>query len=1225
MKKTITIFAAVLLAVMGFFVHAQDNLLAGWNANLRTGTGTEANKWGWASSYNSAIWVVANSTTSNALPLVDVTHKKASDNTDYKTRLMRYRWDANYWGTTATLGTNDGTSTTVKGIALTAGESYTFSGLYEWWSNGLQPTYSFSFSDSPEDGKIIASTTVSCPSATQKTLHSFSYNFKCSETGVYYLQIKQTNGTIPTNGTLIGLADLSLKKDDVPIPDAAPVAVSTGYKMPVYATLSKKPNTGSSVNALNDGSLKTCYKSAVQLPDTIDFYFINVARLDSMIYMPPTSDTPGGEFGATEIYYSTENEPDNFIRLMDYDFGMTTTPKSIALNGSNGIIDPSIVRVIINSARNNYAACAEMKFKSSLNAVVPIVNGNNDLCELVYAGQVLRDTKQAIQRATATSEQSGFEIEKTFDDNSSTYYNTQYNSEPFPVTIDYYLVDGVDRVDYLLYTPRPSGDLVGAFQETEIWYTTTDAPNNFVKLCDYNFNTPTEIHKCVFPHAINNPAVIRIVVKTAYSGRGVAFAEMEFFKKNQVNIDLQPNIFKDDILSWIKPEVTQTDIDNMSAGFLKDMAQCMFNNTYDKRYRLQEYEPYPNVVTTANNLRIGTYSQFENPTGIYFTQGTTAVLFVDNTQGQSISLKTRDYASGTTRSYPLSTGVNFIPLLSNGLGYISYYTDNYAALQPVKIHIATGKINRYYDVTKNTAVEWRKILTTAVTEMIDLKGRNVGLLYPVSELRKYSALDAKPLMVLYDSIVKTQWIQMGLVRYNRVPKNHMFAEADTKTPFSWYAGSLGAHFGSSTHISCDQAAILDYPWGVAHEFGHVNQIRPGLKWGGTTEVTNNIYSAWMTYLLNPRNSYLEARSVGDGYYNSVESGTGSAAGNTMYGGRFNSFLNNALMKKQVWMYQYGTDCGNGTTWETTGTPADHFVKLVPLWQLELYYQVVSSNPAHKDWFKDLAERVRNTNYTGMNDGRQEVEFMKNVCDIVGEDLSDFFRKVGMLRTLNREMRDYGTYQITITAADSTEVANFAARFPRPATDYIYYLSKNSVNAYRDRLPVEGGNVGDGCTYTKVSDALNGYQNYVTVDNSVWRNVAVFKTYQNNDPVRLSMVGGGYLDNERTRVYYPTGATSIYAVAWDGTETLVYGTALGLANNHQSLSFTVMPNPVKSTLQVSGFNGTAIFSLTDLAGKQVLKGTIKENETIAVDQLHTGVYMITLTTKEGSGSQKVIKK
>ena len=34
-------------------------------------------------------------------------------------------------------------------------------------------------------------------------------------------------------------------------------------------------------------------------------------------------------------------------------------------------------------------------------------------------------------------------------------------------------------------------------------------------------------------------------------------------------------------------------------------------------------------------------------------------------------------------------------------------------------------------------------------------------------------------------------------------------------------------------------------WGPAHEVGHCNQTRPGLKWSGLTEVSNNIMSLFI--------------------------------------------------------------------------------------------------------------------------------------------------------------------------------------------------------------------------------------------------------------------------------------------------------------------------------------------------------------------------------------------
>ena len=49
--------------------------------------------------------------------------------------------------------------------------------------------------------------------------------------------------------------------------------------------------------------------------------------------------------------------------------------------------------------------------------------------------------------------------------------------------------------------------------------------------------------------------------------------------------------------------------------------------------------------------------------------------------------------------------------------------------------------------------------------------------------------------------------------------------------------------------------IRNSNWVIGHEFGHVNQVRPGLKWHGTTEITNNIQAAWIQYLLRPEGPF----------------------------------------------------------------------------------------------------------------------------------------------------------------------------------------------------------------------------------------------------------------------------------------------------------------------------------------------------------------------------------
>lgn len=354
---------------------------------------------------------------------------------------------------------------------------------------------------------------------------------------------------------------------------------------------------------------------------------------------------------------------------------------------------------------------------------------------------------------------------------------------------------------------------------------------------------------------------------------------------------------------------------------------------------------------------------------------------------------------------------------------------------------------------------------------------------------------------------------MGLKKYNIRPKNHMFAR---EVEGGLYADGWGAAFAwDCMHELANPDKIKAGLWALAHEFGHVNQIRPGLKWVSTTEVTNNIFSVWTRYLLDPVYRNLEHERVNDGDNNRV------------LGGRFNAYLNYGIVKGEQWLCQRGQD--RMKDYENGG---DHFVKLCPLWQLQLYYAVAGKGNYWQkaDWFADVAQIVRNTDESRMSDGQLQLNFMRNVCDIVKEDLSDFFIRAGMLKPIDKYMDDYGRAQLTITRQQCDELVKYLSRYPKPASPVIYYLTANSVQAYQKRLPIEGI-YGQGIT---LKDGI------CTIDHRFWKNVAVFETYTGNELAYVSMVGTNSPDQSTSWVRYPENSTRIEAVAWDGTRTLVYG-------------------------------------------------------------------------------------
>lgn len=178
------------------------------------------------------------------------------------------------------------------------------------------------------------------------------------------------------------------------------------------------------------------------------------------------------------------------------------------------------------------------------------------------------------------------------------------------------------------------------------------------------------------------------------------------------------------------------------------------------------------------------------------------------------------------------------------------------------IHIFSGKINGVFDISKHTNKDWEEILENAYGTVIDLVGSHVQLAYSVKSLQEYTNNEGVELVQLYDSIVSIQHEIMGLKKTNRVPKNRMFARVIWQG--FMHADGIGAAFHDNTmNTLANVEKAKKNSWGIAHEFGHVNQVRPDMKWVGTTEVTNNIYSVWTQYLFNSDEPKLEREKLKD--------------------------------------------------------------------------------------------------------------------------------------------------------------------------------------------------------------------------------------------------------------------------------------------------------------------------------------------------------------------------
>ena len=222
------------------------------------------------------------------------------------------------------------------------------------------------------------------------------------------------------------------------------------------------------------------------------------------------------------------------------------------------------------------------------------------------------DIKIKIVSGTASSFQSGSNIEKSFDGDYSTLYHSSWSNGAgnyFPITLTYNF-ETVTDVDYLIYHPRNNGNN-GRFIETEIQYSADG--HTFTKLIDKDFQGSATASKITFDQTIQAKS-FRFIVKSG-SGDGQGFAscaEMEFFAKNPVNFDYS-TLFTDASCSELKTGITEDDIAQCEYPFFKNIAYYMIKGKYPAEFRISEFKAYPNPDIQSETHKTNPYSQLDNP------------------------------------------------------------------------------------------------------------------------------------------------------------------------------------------------------------------------------------------------------------------------------------------------------------------------------------------------------------------------------------------------------------------------------------------------------------------------------------------------------------------------------------------------------------------------------------------------------------------------------------
>lgn len=708
------------------------------------------------------------------------------------------------------------------------------------------------------------------------------------------------------------------------------------------------------------------------------------------------------------------------------------------------------------------------------------------------------DIKVKVASGHASSHHTGEGIEKSFDGDLKTIYHSNWDNNPadyFPITLDYNFAKAED-IDYLVYYPRNDGGANGNFKQVEIL--AKDASGNYTKIMDYDFNGVGTASKVEFKNTRKGIYGIRIVVKSGAGDRKgfASCAEMEFYRHN--SDDAVPlGIFKDGTASALKPGVTEASILAIKNPLYREIALYLYKNSYPKEFRIQDYRAWPHPDDWTRVSKTGAQNLLDNPTGIVARKGKELIIFVGDTQGYKLNIKVQnldtpeaDGYNNASSFYAISKGVNKITPSNDGLVYILYHTPEYKTAKPIRIHFATGEVNGYYDSQKHKAEDWSRLLGAATYKYFDVLGKGAHLTFTTEGFRKYASTDGPELIAQYDEMTEMMTDFMGLKKYNlpKVNRSYFHAMYTSYMYATTYRTAYNFGIEDVVRTMCDKEQFRRGPWGHAHETGHTLQTAPGFKWVGMIEVTNNVMANLVTIKFGNKSRLMAENRYNDAY-------------NTFFVDR-----SGVITGWKPRPYIYTTDI-----YDTV------FEKLVPLWQMYLYFTEVKGD---KDFYAKLYEKVRK-NPDPKSDEECQLEFTRLMCEISGYDLTDFFGSWQFYTPYKGTVKDYSAHNIDLSSRLIQQYKEKITSMGLPKlTADIRYINDDNIDLYRKMASVVPG------TFTLGA-------NSATINISNCQNAVAYEALLNGKVIALSTnsvitLPEGISNN--------AGTVTVNAIAADGKRT-----------------------------------------------------------------------------------------
>jgi hypothetical protein len=180
-------------------------------------------------------------------------------------------------------------------------------------------------------------------------------------------------------------------------------------------------------------------------------------------------------------------------------------------------------------------------------------------------------------------------------------------------------------------------------------------------------------------------------------------------------------------------------------------------------------------------------------------------------------------------------------------------------------------------------------------------------------------------------------------------------------------------------------------WCAGHECGHNNQRAINVE--GCTEASNNVFSNLVRYL----------------------GGLNSSGGSTL------STVMNEYARREPFYFR------------------DVNSRLRMYWDLYLYYHLAQKNTSfYPDLFKALRKSPL-TLYNSSNNNNGGLKFVRKVCEVAQEDLTDFFEIWGFFEPIKSgtTIEDYGSHPIAVTESNINSTKATLSKYEKKNREIIF--------------------------------------------------------------------------------------------------------------------------------------------------------------------------------------------